>query len=96
MTRNPVLRWVSAKERRRIEKISDLGLNKLAPVEFRSLFPASRWRVITLKYNRGSRRLMPLMSALRKISPLEKYFTVNIYALIETIGAAPITRCSPS
>jgi 2-polyprenyl-3-methyl-5-hydroxy-6-metoxy-1,4-benzoquinol methylase len=91
-----LLRWVSAKERRRIEKISDLGLNKLVPVEFRSLFPASRWRVISLKYNRGSRRLMPFMSALRKIPRLEKYFTVNIYAVIEAIGAAPITRCSPS
>jgi len=91
-----LLRWVSAKERRRIEKVSDLGLNKLTPAEFRSLFPASHWRVITLQYNRGSRRLMPLMSALRKIPPLEKYFTVNIYAVIEATGAAPITGCSPS
>jgi 2-polyprenyl-3-methyl-5-hydroxy-6-metoxy-1,4-benzoquinol methylase len=91
-----LLRWASAKQGRRIEKISDLGLNKLAPTEFRSLFPASRWRVISLKYNRGSRRLMPIMSALRKITPLEKYFTVNIYAVIEAIGAAPDTRYSPS
>jgi 2-polyprenyl-3-methyl-5-hydroxy-6-metoxy-1,4-benzoquinol methylase len=91
-----LLRWVSAKERRRIEKIGDLGLNKLTPAEFRSLFPASHWRVIILKYNRGSRRLMPLMSALRKIPPLEKYFTVNIYAVIEATGAAPTTGCSPS
>jgi hypothetical protein len=87
---------VSAKQRRRTEKISDLGLNKLTPVEFRSLFPESHWRVISLKYNRGSRRLLRLMSALRKIPPLEKYFTVNIYAVIEAIDAAPITRCSPS
>jgi hypothetical protein len=36
------------------------------------------------------------MYALRKIPPLEKYFTVNIYAVIEAIDAAPITRCSPS
>jgi 2-polyprenyl-3-methyl-5-hydroxy-6-metoxy-1,4-benzoquinol methylase len=91
-----LLRWVSAKQRRRIEKISDLGLNKLTPVEFRSLFPESHWRVISLKYNRGSRRLLRLMCALRKIPPLEKYFTVNIYAVIEAIDAAPITRCSPS
>ena len=91
-----VLRWVSAKEGRRIEKISDLGLNKLTPAEFRSLFAASHWRVITLQYNRGSRHLMPVMSALRKIPPLEKYFTVNIYAIIEATSAAPITGCSPS
>jgi SAM-dependent methyltransferase len=81
-----LLSWVSAKKRRRIEKISDLGLNKQTPVEFRSLFPASHWRVITLQYNRGSRRLMPLMSALRKLPPLERYFTVSIYAVIEAVG----------
>jgi len=91
-----LLRWASAKERRRIEKIGDLGLNKLTPAEFRSLFPESQWRVIRLKYNRGSRRPLRLMYALRKIPPPEKYFTVNIYAVIEAIDAAPITRCSPS
>ena len=84
-------RWllssVSAKQRRRIEKISDLGLNKLTPAKFRSLFSASHWRVLTLKFNRGSRRLVPLMSALRDITPLEKYFTVSIYAVVEVIGA---------
>lgn len=83
-------RWllsrVSAKKRRRIERIIDLGLNKQTPAEFRSLFSPSHWRVSTLKYNRGSRLLMPLMSALRKIPLLEKYFTVNIYAVFEAIG----------
>jgi len=90
-----LLRWVSAKERRRIGKISDLGLNQLTPVEFRSMFPASHWRIISLKYNRGSRRFMPLMSALRKITPLEKYFTVNIYAVIEATGVAQPSEREP-
>lgn len=81
-----LLSWASAKKGHRIEKISDLGLNKQTPAEFRSLFSASHWRVIILQYNRGSRRLMPLMSALRKIPPLEKYFTVSIYAVFEAIG----------
>lgn len=81
-----LLSWVSAKERRRIEGISDLGLNKQTPAEFRSLFSASHWRIITLKYNRGSRLLLPLMSLMRKIPPLEKYFTVSIYAVVEAIG----------
>jgi len=82
-----LLSWVSAKEGRRIDAISDLGLNKQTPAEFRSLFPESRWRVITLKYNRGSRLFLPLMSALRKIPSLEKYFTVSIYAVLEAVGA---------
>lgn len=81
-----LLRWVSAKEGRRIGKIIDLGLNKQTPAEFRSLFSAPHWRIVTLKYNRGSRRLLPLMSLLRKIPFLEKYFTVSIYAVIEALS----------
>jgi SAM-dependent methyltransferase len=83
-----LVKWASAKQQRKIEKISDLGLNKLTPVEFRSLFPVAHWRVISLRYNRGSNRLMRVASVLRNMRPLEKYFTVNIYAVIKRADAA--------
>jgi SAM-dependent methyltransferase len=81
------LGWLSFRSGKKFHVTSDIGLNKLTPRQFHSLFSQSTWKPITVRYNRGSRRLLPLMSRLRRISWLERYFTVSIYAVFETASA---------
>jgi SAM-dependent methyltransferase len=76
-------RWASFRMRRKITNISDLGLNRLTPKQFRKLFENPKWRIVSLEYNRGSKLLMPIMRMLRRLPCLEDYFTVNIYAIIQ-------------
>ncbi len=53
---------------------------------FRNLFRDPKWKVVTVKYNRGKKRLMPLMARLRRWVFFERYFTVNIYAILQHCG----------
>ncbi len=78
--------WVSLRTGRRVRTSKDLGLNRLTPGQFRKLFGSPQWRMLSLRYNRGSKRFMSLMGALRRIPFLEDYFTVGIYAVIQVKG----------
>jgi SAM-dependent methyltransferase len=78
-----LLAWISLRRRQRVRSVSDLALNKLTPEAFRNLFHDPQWMILSLKYNRGKKRLMPLMARLRRWSFLERYFTVNIYAILQ-------------
>jgi SAM-dependent methyltransferase len=78
-----LLIWISLRLRQRIRSVSELALNKMTPKAFRNLFHNPKWKVVTVKYNRGKKRLMPLMARLRRWGLLEKYFTVNIYAILK-------------
>jgi SAM-dependent methyltransferase len=78
-----LLIWISIRLRQSIRRVSDLSLNKLSPEAFRNLFADPRWTLVSLKYNRGRKRLMPLMTRLRRWRFWEKYFTVNIYAILQ-------------
>jgi 2-polyprenyl-3-methyl-5-hydroxy-6-metoxy-1,4-benzoquinol methylase len=77
------LAYASFKQGRKINSISDLGLNKLTPKGLRSLFPDSTWKVVSLRYNRGC-RLTWVLNVSRKLPWLEKYCTVSIYGVFET------------
>jgi SAM-dependent methyltransferase len=67
-------------------KASDAGLNKMTPAQFRSLFPASAWRIEQIKYNAGiASSAGSVLSALRTIPLIEKYATVSIYTVIERL-----------
>ncbi len=75
-----LLRIASMRRRRKIRSISDLGLNKLTPKQFRAIMDPTRWETVSFDYNRRIGRLAKLFNAMRRIGILEKYFTVNIYA----------------
>lgn len=76
-----LLQRINTRTGSQAESSMDLGLNRLTPAEFRGIFARSAdWSELTIKYNRGGRRLMPLFNGLRQLPFLEKYFTVNIYA----------------
>lgn len=74
-------RWASYRERRTITGAADLGLNKVTPHEFRQLMASAPWSTLAIRYNQGRNSLFHLFDGLRRIAGLERYFTVNIYAL---------------
>jgi len=78
-----VLRAASKLAHRQVGTLHDIGLNGLTPAQFRDAFAASRFTVEQLAYNRGSQRLMPVLSALRRVPWLEPYATVSIYAVLK-------------
>jgi SAM-dependent methyltransferase len=67
-----------------LRSAADVGLNKMTPARFRSLFPSSAWRTDEIRYNVGDKVLMaaPALDALRKIPALEKYCTASIYCVL--------------
>lgn len=87
----PILFALSSRLRKtQVRSAADVGLNKLTPEQFRKIILDQGWDPLALEYNKGNRPGMALMSRLRKIPYLEKYFTVNIYAQLR----APRTRLS--
>jgi SAM-dependent methyltransferase len=67
-------------------KASDAGLNKMTPAQFRSLFPATAWRIQQIEYNAGiSSSAGSVLNVLRTIPFIEKHATVSIYTVIERI-----------
>jgi hypothetical protein len=54
----------------------------MTPREFRRHVADAGLEFRTLLYNRGDKRLLRTMSALRQIPPLEKFATVSVYAVL--------------
>lgn len=77
-----VLSMASRRHGKPIRSMADVGLNKLTPAQFRAALPAEQWKFERLAYNRSDKRMMPLMSALRRVPGLERWFTVGIYAVV--------------
>lgn len=65
-----------------IKSAHDVGLNKLTPAKFRAIVSHQGWEVLQWNQNQGDKRGMAAMTALAKVKPLEKYFTVSIYAIL--------------
>jgi 2-polyprenyl-3-methyl-5-hydroxy-6-metoxy-1,4-benzoquinol methylase len=78
-----LFRFAGWRTNRDFRSASDAGLNKMTPAQFRSLFPASNWRIESIRYNAGNGRLVEsFFGMLRSIPLLEKYFTVSIYTVM--------------
>jgi hypothetical protein len=67
---------------RAVGGLEDLGLNGMTPRAFRSHVRSSQLRVESIAYNSGDQRLLPAMSALRRLPALEALMTVSIYAVL--------------
>lgn len=81
LPRAAMLRMASARQRRPVRALTDVGLNGLTPADFRRAMSPRQWRFERLVYNGGRRRLMPVMNAMRRVPGLERWFTVGIYAV---------------
>lgn len=76
-----VLRWASKRLNRPIRSAADVGLNRLTLREFETLLPQSDWERISLRINPVDHALRPVFDLLRRIAPLERFFTVGLYAV---------------
>jgi SAM-dependent methyltransferase len=80
----PILfRLASRRRGDRIRDAQDVGLNKLTPAQFRKIISDQAWDVLEMQTNCGDKRGMGLMRKLANVKPLEKYFTVSIYAKLK-------------
>lgn len=77
-------------EHEKITAVTDLGLNKLTPAEYRQIFEQSGMNIILYKENvvmpkSGFKRrfVATLMDTFKTIPFLEKYMTVNIWCVLE-------------
>jgi SAM-dependent methyltransferase len=67
------------REGRLVHGASDLGLNKLTTPALRRFLAHQPWRNVEIRVNQGSKRLFKAFNQLRRVSAIEKYFTVNAY-----------------
>ena len=75
--------WLNKRTDKAVNNSMDLGLNRMTPREFRQIFSDSTaWDDVRIQYNRGDNRLFPAFNALRQVSPIEKFFTTSIYAVV--------------
>lgn len=77
------LRWLESRTGKAAQSSMELGLNRLTPSEFRAIFDDPQaWDDVRIQYNRGDNGLFPVFNALRRIQPLERFFTTSIYAVV--------------
>jgi SAM-dependent methyltransferase len=85
-----IVKRLNIKRHDKINSIHDLGLNKYTPADYRKIFNESGMKVILYKENlvmpsaSARRRLIgEAMALFKQIGFLEKYFTVNIWCILE-------------
>jgi SAM-dependent methyltransferase len=76
-----VLRWASRRLGRRIASPQDVGLNRLMLPAFLGLLTEPDWETLSLRINPLDHPLRPAFDALRRLRPLERYFTVGVYGV---------------
>ncbi|HEY6397224.1 MAG TPA: class I SAM-dependent methyltransferase [Solirubrobacteraceae bacterium] len=85
----PSRRFVLAAAARRrgasVGSLGELGLNGIAPGDFRRLVSEAGLRFEFLRYNPGDKRLLALLRGARRIPALERYATVGIYSVLAPV-----------
>ena len=65
-----------------VRSLDDIGLNGMTPAEFRRHMSGAGFRLVSVAYNQGDKRLLRLMDRLRRIQQLERFATVSVYAIL--------------
>lgn len=81
LPRRAVYAAAARHNRHRVNSLLDIGLNGSTPAQFRTAFENSGLRLLNIAYNRGEKRLLPVLEKARKWFPrLDRFTTVSIYA----------------
>jgi SAM-dependent methyltransferase len=95
-----VCRWATRRLGRPIRSAADVGLNRLTLREFRSMLPPSAWELVSLRVNPIANPLRPLFDVLRRIPPLERFFTIGVYGVFRRrdgqAGGGSPRKCDPA
>ncbi|MCJ2064907.1 methyltransferase domain-containing protein [Methylobacterium sp. J-088] len=65
-----------------IQSASDVGLNKITPLEIRKLIDSQSLVVERLNYNAGDKPMLKVFDFFRRWNTVERYFTVSVYAIL--------------
>jgi cyclopropane fatty-acyl-phospholipid synthase-like methyltransferase len=66
-----------------LTSVRDMHLNQLTVHDFNRLFRESGLKLVSYRVNVTQRKLMNLFNIMRRIPFLEKYFTYNMYCILE-------------
>lgn len=77
-----VLRRAARHQGGPVRSLGDLGLNGLAPADFRRAFRDSPFTVVDIRYNAGDKRLLRQLDRARRVPALERLATVSMYATL--------------
>lgn len=79
--------WLLSRLSKRLGKpvrsVSELGLNQMLSSTFTEAVKHHDWASVQIAYNRSDKPAMKLFDVLRKLPPLERFFTVGIYARLK-------------
>jgi SAM-dependent methyltransferase len=65
-----------------VNSLVDIGLNGNTPEQFRTAFDNSGLRLLDIAYNRGDKRLLPILEKARqRFGRLDRFTTVSVYAV---------------
>lgn len=81
-----VLMAASRYNRKPVNRLDDIGLNGMTSPEFFLYAQKAGFVVESVLFNRGDKRFMNTFAKVRKLRPLERYFTVGVYTVMRKPG----------
>lgn len=78
-----LLRRVNRQRSEKISSLHDLGLNRMSLADYKRTFRESGLDIVFFRVNQSEHAIAKLFSLLRRIPPLEEYFSYNIYCLLQ-------------
>jgi SAM-dependent methyltransferase len=82
LPRSVVLKAASRHNGRVVSTLDSIGLNGVTPRGFRRMARDAGFDIVSVSYNRGDKRLLPVLSRARRVPALERWATVSIYAVL--------------
>ncbi|MGD9529215.1 class I SAM-dependent methyltransferase [Pseudonocardia sp.] len=80
-----VVAWARRCRREPFRCLADLGLNGLTPAQFRAAFERSPLETESIRYNRGDKALLRVLSWARSWRLFERYATVSMYVVLRRL-----------
>lgn len=78
-----VLRSAARFAKKPVESLDDIGLNGWKPKQFERAIESSPFRVRSMRFNSGDKKLLPILTKARRFPVLEPFATISIYAVLE-------------
>lgn len=78
-----VLRSAARVYHKPVTSLEDIGLNGWKPIQFEQAIERSPFKVRSLRFNAGDKKLLPVLTKARRFRMLEPFVTVSMYAVLE-------------
>jgi 2-polyprenyl-3-methyl-5-hydroxy-6-metoxy-1,4-benzoquinol methylase len=78
-----IIKRLNRDRKDKIDTIYDLGLNKMSLADYRRVFRESGLSIIRFRVNQSTSIMSKLFSLVRRVPPLEEYFSHNVYCILQ-------------